>query len=79
MKDPNDDKTGELQISRSVGRPRVYTDAAERQRAYRARLKERGQRVITRIVTDTRDDSQPLRSEIIDLSAVRSWPTRNSD
>lgn len=59
-----------------VGRPRQYASAAERQRAYRARLKEAGKRVITRVVRDVRDDARPLASDVIDLSEVRTWPGR---
>lgn len=64
------------QPRKPVGRPRQYATAAERQRAYRARLRESGMRVITRVVRDVRDDAQPLRSELIDLSEVRTWPGR---
>ena len=35
-----------------VGRPRQFSSNAERQKAYRARLKANGKRVITRIVAD---------------------------
>lgn len=55
---------------RGVGRPRLYADAAARQRAYRERLKTNGRRVISRIVRDVRGNGG-LRSDIIDLSAVR--------
>ena len=44
------------------GRPRVYATAAERQRAYRLRRAEAGRR-----------EPEPLRSEIIDLSACHWW------
>lgn len=51
------------------GRPRKYADAAERQRAYRQRLRARGLREICRVVRDTRPSCM-LRSDIIDLTAV---------
>lgn len=57
--------------TRHVGRPKKYANAAERQKAYRARLKERGKRVSSRVVPDRRDRSEPLKSDIIDLSEVR--------
>lgn len=64
-----------MKQKKSVGRPRLYADAAARQRAYRARLKGRGLRVVSRVVRDVRDvrDDAPLHSDIIDLSAVRQW------
>lgn len=52
------------------GRPQKYASAAERQRAYRQRLRARGLRIQTRVVA-ARDDDGPLRSGIIDLSACR--------
>ena len=56
-----------------VGRPRQFLNNAERQKAYRARMKANGKRVITRIVADVRD-TQELKSDIIDLSEVKkSW------
>lgn len=54
--------------SKKRGRPRTYASAAERQRAYRQRLRARGLRVQTRVV---REDDAPLQSSIIDLSACR--------
>jgi len=79
MKDAADTYTQELvpaaaeqQQQRGPGRPAVYASAAERQRAYRARLKERGMREISRIVRDVREP-QPLHSDVIDLSEVRRW------
>lgn len=39
MKDPNDKKTIDFIGGRAVGRPRKYGTNAERQRAYRNRLK----------------------------------------
>jgi hypothetical protein len=75
MKDKNDAKTLDLvdsgQPPRGRGRPAVYSSPAERQKAYRARLKEQGKRVIQRVVTDTRDESKPLVSDVIDLSQIR--------
>lgn len=53
-----------------VGRPKQFGSNAEKQKAYRARLKAKGKRVITRTVTDTRNDSI-LKSDIIDLSEVK--------
>lgn len=53
------------------GRPREHASQAERQKAYRARLKERGLRVDARVTPDRRDRSAPLTSDIIDLSACR--------
>lgn len=77
MRDENDSKTAALPLPdaadaapRGRGRPRQYADAAARQAAYRARLKERGMRTVQRVVRDVRAD-QPLRSDIIDLSEVR--------
>lgn len=54
------------------GRPRVYATAAERQRAYRQRLKLAGKRVLSRVVRDVRV-GVPLESNVIDLSAIRPW------
>lgn len=81
MRDENDSKTAALPLPspgedaaaapRGRGRPRQYQDAAARQAAYRARLKERGMRTVQRVVRDVRSESQPLRSDIIDLSEVR--------
>ena len=75
MKDQNDLKTGELlpvvDAPRGVGRPRQYASAAERQKAYRQRLKEQGKRVVARVVRDVRNEAQPLVSDVLDLSAVR--------
>jgi len=67
-----DDKAPAPAPARRAGRPAIYESAADRQRAYRARLKERGMREITRIVRDVREPLQ-LRSEIIDLSECRRW------
>ena len=81
MKDQNDIQTGDLlpesalcalpEPRRSVGRPKQYESAAERQKAYRQRLKERGKRVVSRVVRDVRDEAKPLVSDVLDLSAVR--------
>lgn len=57
---------------RGVGRPALYANQAERQRAYRQRLKERGMRELKKIVRDVRP-GLALKSEIIDLSEVRRW------
>jgi hypothetical protein len=64
------DLPGIADSERGRGRPRQYASAAEKQRAYRERLKAEGKRVITRVVRDVRDD-QPLQSDIIDLSETR--------
>ena len=75
MKDENDQKTvdllTDLGVPRGVGRPRQYANAAERQRAYRQRLKEQGKRVVSRVVRDVRDEEKPLVSDVLDLSQVR--------
>ena len=39
-------------------------------KAYRARLKAQGKRVITKVVADVRE-GQELRSDVIDLSEVK--------
>ena len=54
-----------------VGRPKQYSSNAERQKAYRERLKAQGKRVITKVVLDVRE-GQDLHSDIIDLSEMRS-------
>lgn len=74
MKDQHDSQTADLlgeEQKRGKGRPRKYADKAEKQRAYRAKLKAEGKRVVTRIVKDVRDQAAPLTSEIIDLSEVK--------
>lgn len=74
----NDVVTGKLPAApqapaaRGRGRPRLHATAAERQRAYRARLRARGLRVVSTIVRDVRDGS-PLHSDVLDLSQVRRW------
>lgn len=54
-----------------VGRPAKYESAAEKQKAYRERLKTKGMRLISRYVRDVRNTEIPLVSDVIDLSAVR--------
>ncbi|MDD2611037.1 MAG: hypothetical protein PHX60_15395 [Giesbergeria sp.] len=75
MKDENDIKTAELLPTdmqrRGVGRPKKYESAAERQKAYRQRLKQQGKRVVSKVVRDVRDDTKPLISDVLDLSEVR--------
>lgn len=79
MKDENDRVTLEMPGllpeeeggKRGRGRPRQHADQAARQKAYRERLKASGKRVLSVIVTDTRDESKPLTSDVIDLSEVR--------
>ena len=79
MQDKNDAKTPDLldpaaapgEAPRTVGRPRQYASPAERQRAYRQRLKAEGKRVVSRVVRDVRDTSAPLVSDVLDLSEVR--------
>ena len=53
-----------------VGRPKQFASNAERQQAYRARLKAQGKRVITKVVLDVREGTDQ-HSDIIDLSEVR--------
>lgn len=55
------------------GRPAKHASAAERQRAYRARQKEKGLREVKTWSRDVRSEDVPLRSDIIDLSEVRRW------
>lgn len=76
MKDEHDQVTASLPLEpepekRGRGRPRTHADQAARQKAYRQRLKASGKRVLSVIVTDTRDESKPLTSDVIDLSEVR--------
>lgn len=52
-------------LNRKVGRPRQYETAAERQRAYRLRLKERGMRVVQVVIRDVRKEDAPLKSDVI--------------
>ena len=78
MKDEKDTKTADLipadkaTARKKAGRPRKFVDSAARQAAYRARLKNKGKRVVSRIVTDVRQEVQ-LTSQVIDLSAMRRW------
>jgi hypothetical protein len=65
---------GRTQLENSTkkrGRPRIYQDAAERQKAYRARKRENGFREVKIFIRDVRDAEAPLESDIIDLSAIR--------
>lgn len=74
MKDEHDQVTASLPLEpekRGRGRPRTHADQAARQKAYRQRLKEAGKRVLSVIVTDTRDKTKPLTSDVIDLSEVK--------
>lgn len=59
-------------VKRGRGQPKKHADQAAKQKAYRERLKAEGKRVISRVVLDVRDESKPLTSDIIDLSAMRS-------
>lgn len=68
MKDEKDAQAGDVA---SVGRPRKYASAAERQKAYRERLKAGGKRVVSRVMRDVRDTSEPLVSDVLDLSQVK--------
>ena len=53
------------------GRPRKYDTAAERQAAYRERLKAAGVREVRRLLPT---HPEPLlRSSVIDLSALPPW------
>lgn len=61
------------QEKKKRGRPAKYSSNAERQKAYRERLKEQGRREIKRIVLDVRAEVQTLRSDVIDLTEVRRW------
>ena len=76
MKDEKDTLTPDLlpvePAKRGRGQPKKHADAAAKQKAYRERLKAEGKRVVSRVVLDVRDESKPLASDIIDLSAVRS-------
>jgi len=65
-------KMGLEEAKRPRGRPRQHGSNAEKQKAYRARLKEKGMRVVSKVVRDVRR-GQPLESSVIDLSAVRRW------
>lgn len=79
MKDEHDQVTASLPLEpekRGRGRPRTHADQAARQKAYRERLKASGKRVLSVVVTDTRDTSKPLKSDVIDLSEVLRQPRR---
>lgn len=80
MKDEKDTLTPELLLvepmKRGKGQPKKHADQAAKQKAYRERLKADGKRVISRVVLDVRDESKPLTSDIIDLSAVRGAGSR---
>lgn len=53
------------------GRPRKYATAAERQAAYRERLRQQGVREVRRLLPT---HPEPLlRSSVIDLSALPPW------
>lgn len=78
MKDAADNRTIDFiqadqptEQKKKRGRPASHTDKAAKQKAYRERLKEKGMRVVSRIVRDVRDPSKPLHSDIIDLSEVK--------
>lgn len=71
MKDPVDKKTGELlPTPAKKGRPAKHADPAAKQKAYRERLKEKGLRVVSKVVRDVRPE-KPLQSDVIDLSEVK--------
>ena len=56
---------------RKRGRPRKYATAAERQAAYRERLRQQGVREVRRLLPT---HPEPLlRSSVIDLSALPPW------
>ena len=76
MKDILDKQTVDMfdsnpeSVTGNLGRPRVYTNNAEKQKAYRARLAATGVKVISRQVRDA-SQQKILVSDIIDLSEVR--------
>lgn len=55
-----------FELKKPVGRPRKHSSNAEKQRAYRQRLKENGKKQVSRIVRDTANGEQ-LQSDILDL------------
>jgi TRAP-type C4-dicarboxylate transport system substrate-binding protein len=57
---------------KTAGRPKQHANAAERQKAYRERLKAAGMREVKTMIKDVRNAEKPLTSELIDLSAVRN-------
>ena len=66
-----EEKTDTPPPPRKRGRPRKYASAAERQAAYRERLKAAGVREVRRLVPT---HPEPLlRSSLIDLSALPPW------
>lgn len=74
MKDEHDQVTASLPLEpekRGRGRPKQHADQAARQKAYRERLKAAGKRVLSVVVTDTRDKTKALTSDVIDLSEVK--------
>lgn len=71
MKDPKDNGTAELlPTPKKRGRPAKHGSAADKQKAYRERLKEKGLRVVARVVRDVRPE-KPLQSDVIDLSEAK--------
>lgn len=71
MKDPKDQATADLlPAPKKRGRPAKHGTQAEKQKAYRERLKEKGLRVVSKIVRDVRPE-KPLQSDVIDLSEVK--------
>lgn len=70
MKDPNDNETIDFfdDAQTKKGRPRKYANAAEKQRAYRARLKARGLVERRRIVPAPVPADEPIRSSVLDVS-----------
>lgn len=65
-------KETEPEPKRGKGRPKKYATVAERQKAYRERLKANGFRVVSKVVKDTRNESQPLTDDVVDLSGENS-------
>jgi len=57
----------DMPIPKPVGRPRQYATQAEKQRAYRERLKAQGKKQISRVVRDVASN-EPLKSDVIDLT-----------
>ncbi|WP_439328523.1 hypothetical protein [Lonepinella sp. BR2357] len=56
----------DMPIPKKVGRPKKYANQADKQRAYRERLKAQGKKQISRIVKDV--SIEPLNSDLIDLT-----------
>lgn len=66
-----EEKTDTPPPPRKRGRPRKYATAAERQAAYRERLRQQGVREVRRLLPT---HPEPLlRSALIDLSALPPW------